>query len=70
MLAAPLRANDRLARRIARFGEAPIAYLIGTRNFDAACAQVELDGSDTWFERRIAWFDPRKIHGVRLGLIE
>ncbi len=69
ILAAPLRANDWVARRIARFGEAPVAYLIGTRDFKKACTQIELDGSNSWFERRIVWFDPKKIQGVRLGLI-
>lgn len=69
-LAAPLEDDNWLAARLARFDESPCAYLIGTTDFEAACQQFDLLPPVDWFGRQVAWFDPAKLNGVRLGLID
>lgn len=58
-----------LSERLERFGEAPCAYLLGTADLDAACARFGLSWPVGWFNRRVAWFDSLRLHGVRLGLV-
>lgn len=69
ILAAPLTDSSTLAQRLARFGESPWAYLIGTSNFQAACAQYALTLSDGWFEDSLGWFDAETLNGTKLGVI-
>jgi hypothetical protein len=68
ILAAPL-GEGWLAERVGKFGEAPVAILLGTRDFSAAAKKYKLSGTKTWFGQRIAWFDAGKLKGVRLGVI-
>ncbi|MFN8454619.1 MAG: VOC family protein [Anaerolineae bacterium] len=68
-LAAPLAADDWLAQRLAHLGESPCAYLLQAANFEAACRHFGLTPSDPWFERPCAWFDPAKMHGLKLGIV-
>ena len=58
-----------LSDRVSKFGEAPVAYLLGTRDFPAAAKKYKLSGTKTWFGQRVAWFDAAKLKGVRLGVI-
>ncbi len=58
-----------LADRIGKFGESPVAYLLGTRDFPAATKKYKLSGAKTWFGQKVAWFDAGKLKGVRLGVI-
>jgi hypothetical protein len=58
-----------LSDRIGKFGEGPVAYLLGTRDFNAAAKKYKLSGIKTWFGQRVGWFDPGKLKGVRLGVI-
>jgi glyoxalase-like protein len=58
-----------LADRIGKFGEAPVAYLLGTRDFTVASKKYKLAGTKTWFGQRVGWFDAGKLKGVRLGVI-
>jgi len=58
-----------LSDRIGKFGEAPVAYLLGTRDFAAADKKYKLSGTKTWFGQKVAWFDAGKLKGVRLGVI-
>jgi hypothetical protein len=67
ILAAPT--GGWLSDRISKFGEAPVAYLLGTRDFAAAVKKYKLSGTKTWFGQRVAWFDQAKLKGVRLGVI-
>jgi len=67
ILAAPT--GGWLADRLSRFGEAPVAYLLGTRDFSAAAKKYKLNNTKTWFGQRVAWFDVGKLKGVRLGVI-
>jgi hypothetical protein len=67
ILAAPT--GGWLSDRIGKFGEAPVAYLLGTRDFGAATKKYKLSGTKTWFGQRVGWFDAGKLKGVRLGVI-
>lgn len=58
-----------LSDRVSKFGEAPVAYLLGTRDFAAATKKYKLSGSKPWFGQKIGWFDAGKLKGVRLGVI-
>jgi len=58
-----------LSDRLGKFGEAPVAYLLGTRDFAAADKKYKLSGTKTWFGQKVAWFDAAKLKGVRLGVI-
>jgi hypothetical protein len=31
--------------------------------------KYKLGGTKTWFGQKVAWFDPGKLKGVRLGVI-
>ncbi len=57
------------ADRISKFGEGPIAYLLGTRDFTAASKKYKLNSGKPWFAQRVGWFDVNKVKGVRLGVI-
>ncbi len=68
ILAAP-SGGGWLSDRIAKYGEVPVACLIGTRDFAAAAKKYKLSGTKTWFGQKVAWFDAGKLKGVRLGVI-
>ena len=58
-----------LAERLARFGPSPCAYLLGTRDFEAARRHFELMPASDWLGRSVAWFDPAQLLGIKLGVI-
>ena len=58
-----------LSDRIGKYGETPVAYLLGTRDFGAATKKYKLSVGKTWFGQRVGWFDVGKLKGVRLGVI-
>ncbi len=68
ILAAP-SGGGWLADRLGRFGESPVAYLLGTREFAAAAKKYKLNNTKTWFGQKVAWFDPAKLKGARVGVI-
>jgi len=68
ILAAPFNGGW-LSDRLGKFGEAPVAYLLATRDFAAATKKYKLNGMKTWFGQKVAWFDAGKLKGVRLGVI-
>ena len=69
MLAAPLVRNSWLSNRLARFGDCPAAFLLGTRDFKATAAHFSLRNATQWFNRKVSWFDTKKLQGVKLGII-
>ena len=69
ILAAPLAAQGWLPARLARFGPSPCAYCLGSDDFESACAYVKLTPAGLWFDRPVAWFDPVRLNGIRLGII-
>jgi hypothetical protein len=68
ILAAP-SGGGWLSDRLAKYGESPVAYLLGMRDFAAATKKYKLSGSKTWFGQKVAWFDAGRLKGVRLGVI-
>jgi len=69
MLATPAGAHSWLSDRLEKFGEAPVAFLLNTRDFNTAAKRYHLSGSKNWFGQRMGWFDASKLHGVRLGVL-
>lgn len=69
ILSAGISQDSWLTERLAKFGECPAAFLLQatpdlpTKDFLAATK------SAPWFGREVAWFDPQRLHGTRLGLI-
>jgi hypothetical protein len=68
ILAAP-SGGGWLSEHLGKFGETPVAYLLGTRDFAAAAKKYRLSGNKLWFGQKVAWFDPGKLKGVLLGVI-
>jgi hypothetical protein len=58
-----------LAARITRFGPAPCAVLLGTLDMAASKARLPLVSGGTWFGREVAWLDPSRVLGLRLGIV-
>jgi len=58
-----------LADRLAKFGEGPVAYLLGTQDFNSAAKKFKLSGTKTWFGQRVGWLDEKKLKGARVGVI-
>ncbi len=69
MLAIPLHADSWLGRRIERFGECPAAFLLEASDRSNVEGGVLVEDT-TWFGRKITWFDARRLHHTRLGIIE
>lgn len=69
MLATPLDKSSWLTRRLQDFGESPVAYLLGTTDLGAATKRYNLTDQTQWFGKKLAWFDARKLKGVRLAVI-
>lgn len=68
ILAAP-SGGGWLSDHVGKFGETPVAYLLGTRDFAGATKKYKLSGNKLWFGQKVAWFDAGKLKGVRLGVI-
>jgi hypothetical protein len=68
ILAAP-SGGGWLADRLGKYGESPVAFLLGTRDFPAAAKKYKLAGTKTWFGQKVAWIDTPKLKGARLGVI-
>jgi hypothetical protein len=58
-----------LADRLSKFGESPVAFLLGTRDFAAAAKKYKLNNTKTWFGQKVSWFDSAKLRGARVGVI-
>ena len=69
MLATPLDPNSWLTERLAKFGESPVAYLLGTPDFGAAAKKYAVGGETSWFGKNIAWFDAGRLASAKLGII-
>ena len=70
ILAAPTENNSWLAQRLEKFGDGPVAALVGTADWNAVLKSFPLAGEVGWFGRRVAWFDPAKLNGLRIGVID
>jgi hypothetical protein len=70
MLAAPLDKNSWLADRLNKVGESPVAYLLATPDLSVAAKRFNLTQGSPWFHRDLAWFDAKKLNGVKLGVVK
>jgi catechol 2,3-dioxygenase-like lactoylglutathione lyase family enzyme len=70
MLATPLDDHSWLASRLEHFGDCPLAFLLGTPDVEVASNRFQLVRRDIWFCRKVAWFDDKKLHGARLGVVQ
>ena len=70
MLATPLDQKSWLVKRLLAFGEHTVAYVLGARDLGAASSRFGLSAQSKWFGRNLAWFDAKKLRGVRLGVVE
>lgn len=68
ILAAP-SGGGWLADRISKFGESPVAFLLETRDFNAASKKYKLTNTKTWFGQKVGWIDPARLKGARVGVI-
>jgi hypothetical protein len=68
ILASPLPGRSWLAEHLQKFGETPVGFVLQTQNFDAAAKRFHISYNITWFGQKFAWFDRKKLHGVRLGI--
>jgi hypothetical protein len=69
VLATPAGSNW-LAERLQKFGDSPCAFLLKTTDFKKAMTTFGLQKDTFWLSHRLAWFDPAKVNGARLGCIE
>ena len=69
VLAAPNSEKTWLIERIARFGECPVAFLLEPSDFSRALNEFRLQDRASWFGCEVAWFDPQRLGGTRLGLM-
>jgi glyoxalase-like protein len=68
ILASPLPGRSWLAEHLQKFGETPVGFVLQTQNFDAAAKRFHISYNITWFGQKFAWFDKKKLHGVRVGI--
>ncbi len=68
ILATPADSEGWLAKRLEKFGDAPVAFLLG--GSAQAANRFAQQKAGTWFGKNVRWFDPDKLNGVRLGVIE
>jgi hypothetical protein len=69
ILAAPAGGRSWLADRLQKDGESPAAYLLSTQDLNGVIKKFHLSGTKTWFGQRVAWFDAKKLNGIRIGVI-
>lgn len=61
--------NTWLADRVDRFGPSPCAFLLGSRDLGATRRRLPLEEPQSWFERAVAWIEPSRLLGMRLGVV-
>jgi hypothetical protein len=59
-----------LEARLHRFGDVPAACLLGVPDIELVIERFEMDEDpEPWFNSQAAWFDDRKLNGIRLGIV-
>jgi Glyoxalase-like domain len=69
MLAFSSSPDSWISERISRFGPCPVAFLLHAGDFRAASKHFSLPAGKRWFNLDVSWFDVKKLHGVRLGIV-
>jgi len=59
-----------LAERLERFGPSPCAFLIGSTAIAESAHALDLPPPEPWMGKSTTWFDPTRVDGMRLGLVE
>jgi hypothetical protein len=70
MLATPLDRSSWLASRLELFEDRPAAFLLRTNDLGSISKRLGLIDTDSWFGRKLAWFDESELRGARVGVIE
>jgi Glyoxalase-like domain len=70
ILATPLESNSWLAQRLEKYGDGPVAALVGASDWNQAAKKLPLVGETRWFGNRVAWIDPAKLSQLRIGVIK
>lgn len=70
ILATPLDSSNWLGQRLTQFGPSPCAFLLGTKDFEALYRQYNMVQASKWFGKRLAWFEPSRLNGQILGVLE
>jgi hypothetical protein len=58
-----------IAERLARYGESPAAFLLAASGWDRTATRLPLLPPEPWFGRELAWIDPTRLFGWRVGLL-
>jgi hypothetical protein len=69
VLATPTGGDTWLAQRLGKFGDGPVAALVGARDWNTVAKNFPLTGETIWFGKKVAWFDPEKLQNLRIGII-
>jgi hypothetical protein len=69
ILATPSGGHSWLSDRLQKNGESPAAYLLATQDVTSVSKKFHLSGSKAWFGQKVAWFDSKKLNGIRIGVI-
>jgi hypothetical protein len=59
-----------MVERLDRFGEAPAAILLRSSDLKQSARRFPATRAGTWLGRPALWFDPGRLGGTRLGVIE
>ena len=70
VLATPLEATGWLSERVAKYGDRPAAFLLGTDSLNDSAKTFALVSPMRLAGKSIAWFSPSVLDGMRLGVIE
>jgi catechol 2,3-dioxygenase-like lactoylglutathione lyase family enzyme len=69
VLAEPTAQSGWLAERLARYGESPAAFILAAPGRDRTASRLPLLPPEPWFGRELAWIDPARLFGWRVGLL-
>ncbi len=69
VLAEPAANSSWIAERLARYGESPAAFLLAASGWDRTATRLPLLPPEPWFGRELAWIDPTRLFGWRVGLL-
>lgn len=70
ILAEPLaKKGSSVSYRLQRFGDGPIAILLGASDPGAVKERFSLAEGRPWFGKNVAWFPPGRLRGARVGVI-
>jgi len=69
ILAEPAASANWLAQRLGRYGESPVAVLLTTADLTQSAGRLPLLPAEPWLDGELAWIDPERLFGWRMGLL-